>query len=146
MIDNSEQVLNTLGKINYFSSAKCNDSYDFSTLYTSISHDSLKYAMKCLIQEAYKVRDNNFLVVRGTDCAPLLANIFLFFYEYRYMKGLIKSNIAKARRFNNTLRDVLILNNTSFVDTTKSHWTSTQKDHTTTLSYLDILIFSSSPT
>ena len=27
----------------------------------------------------------------GTDCAPLLANLFLFFYEYRYMKSLIKT-------------------------------------------------------
>ena len=41
------------------------DSYDFSTLYTSIPHDSLKHALKCLIQEAYKVRDNTFLVVRS---------------------------------------------------------------------------------
>ena len=32
----------------------------------------------------------------GTDCAPLLANLFLFFYEYRYMKGLIKNNIHMA--------------------------------------------------
>ena len=40
----------------------------------------------------------------GTDCAPLLANLFLFFYEYRYMKSLIKNNIFMARRFNNTMR------------------------------------------
>ena len=62
-------MLNTLSRINYFSLAKHNDSYDFSTLYTSIPHDSLKYAMKCLIQEAYKVRDNMFLVVRGNGKA-----------------------------------------------------------------------------
>ena len=36
----------------------------------------------------------------GTDCAPLLANLFLFYYEYKYMKKLIKTNIIKARRFN----------------------------------------------
>ena len=100
----------------------------FLHFYTRIPHDSLKHAMKCLIQEAYKVRDNMFLVVRGngkairsdvpsakhsfsedkltshveyliyvnvgnrvfrqcvgipmgTDCAPLLANLFLFYYE-----------------------------------------------------------------
>ena len=119
--------------------------------------------MKYLIQEAYRVRDNVFLVVRsngkgvwsdvpstrqsltedklityveylidnvyvnvgnkvyrqcvgipmGTDCAPLLANLFLFFYEYRYMKNLIKNDIFMARRFNNTMRynyylDILI--------------------------------------
>ena len=47
----------------------------------------------------------------GTDCA-LLANLFLFFYEYRYMKGLIKNNIHLARRFNNTMRyidDLLVI-------------------------------------
>ena len=55
----------------------------------------------------------------GTDCAPLLANLFLFFYEYRYIKGLIKSNILMARKCNNTMRyidDLLVLNNTRFSD------------------------------
>ena len=49
VIENSQQVLNTLSRINYFSLAKHNDNYDFSTLYTSVPHDSLKHAMKCLI-------------------------------------------------------------------------------------------------
>ena len=40
VIENSQQVLGTLSRINYFSLAKHNDSYDFSTLYTSIPHDS----------------------------------------------------------------------------------------------------------
>ena len=25
----------------------------------------------------------------GTDCAPLLANLLLFYYEYEYMKNLL---------------------------------------------------------
>ena len=48
----------------------------------------------------------------GTDCASLLANLFLFYYEYRYMKGLIKNNIILGKRFNFTTRyidDVLTL-------------------------------------
>ena len=61
--DNSEQVLSALSKINYFSTAKHLDSYDFSTLYTSIPHTSLKEALTSLIKEAYKVRDNIYLVV-----------------------------------------------------------------------------------
>ena len=65
MIENSQQVLSALDRINYFSLAKHSDSYDFSTLYTSIPHDSLKYALKSLIQEAYKVRDNTYLVVHS---------------------------------------------------------------------------------
>ena len=35
----------------------------------------------------------------GTDCAPLLANLFLFYYEYKYMKKLIKDNIWVAKSF-----------------------------------------------
>ena len=42
IVDNSQQVLNRLRKTNYFSPAKHFDSFDFSTLYTSIPHDSLK--------------------------------------------------------------------------------------------------------
>ena len=29
-------------------------------------------------------------ILMDTDCAPLLANLFLFYYEYLYMKGLMK--------------------------------------------------------
>ena len=53
----------------------------------------------------------------GTDCAPLLANLFLFYYEYKYMRNLIKMNLMLAKKFNNTMRyidDLLTLNNTSF--------------------------------
>ena len=41
VIENSQHVLSALSRINYFSSAKHSDSYDFSTLYTSIPHDCL---------------------------------------------------------------------------------------------------------
>ena len=41
VIENSQHVLSTLNTINYFSSAKHSDSYDFSTLYTSIPHNFL---------------------------------------------------------------------------------------------------------
>ena len=43
IINNSQQVLNRVCNINLNSSAKCFDSYDFSTLYTSIPHNSLNY-------------------------------------------------------------------------------------------------------
>ena len=35
----------------------------------------------------------------GTDCAPLLANLFLFYYEYKYMKCLMKGNFQLAKVF-----------------------------------------------
>ena len=62
IIDNSQQVLSTLNKINYFSTAKCFDSYDFSTLYTSIPHTALKDALKSLIREAYKIGGSEYIV------------------------------------------------------------------------------------
>ena len=127
-------MLSTLSKINYFSTARHFDSYDFSTLYTSFPHVALK---ETLVQEAYMVRDSEFIIAdstgnaywsnvpsnssskqniteemlvayveylidniyvsignsiyrqgigipMGTDCAPLVANFFLFYYEYRY--------------------------------------------------------------
>ncbi|CAI8018543.1 hypothetical protein GBAR_LOCUS11249, partial [Geodia barretti] len=30
----------------------------------------------------------------GTDCAPLLANLYLFHFEYVYMRRLISSNMS----------------------------------------------------
>ena len=197
IIDNSQQVLSALSKINYFSTAK---HFDFSTLYTSIPHTSLKEALTSLIKEAYKVRDNIFLVAdtkgtafwtdvpsraaskhniteekliklveylidniyvsignrvyrqcvgipMGTDCAPLLANLFLFYYEYRYMKNLIKNNIILAKKTNNTMRyidDLLTLNNPAFdnaIDDIYPPELQLKKttECPTTLSYLDIL-------
>ena len=53
----------------------------------------------------------------GTDCAPLLTNLFLFYYEYKYMRNLIKTNLMLAKKFSNTMRyidDLLTLNNPLF--------------------------------
>ena len=52
----------------------------------------------------------------GTDCAPQLANLFLFHYEYSYMKILMKKNLCVAKKFNDTIRyidDLLTVNNAS---------------------------------
>ena len=53
----------------------------------------------------------------GTDCAPQLANLFLFQYEYSDMKGLMRDNLCIVKRFSDTVRyidDLLTLNNKSF--------------------------------
>jgi hypothetical protein len=59
----------------------------------------------------------------GNNCAPLLADLFLYSYEAEFIKGLLKKNEKKlARSFNFTFRyidDVLSLNNyrlSDFVD------------------------------
>ena len=61
-----------------------------------------------------------FFNLMGTNCAPLLANLFLYSYEADFMQGLLKKNEKKlARSFNFTfcyIDDVLSLNNSRFGD------------------------------
>ena len=72
--------------------------------------------MKYLIDNIYikvgnKVFRQQVGIPMGTDCAPLLANLFLFYYEYGYMKNLVKDNLQAAMKFNGTMRyiDALLL-------------------------------------
>ena len=84
----------------------------------------------------------------GTDCAPFLANLFLFYFEYNYMKDLIKSNIHLAKQFSYTTRyidDLLTLNNNRFTKVIPNIYPPELELKRTTesptmLSYLDILI------
>ena len=198
IINNSQQALKVLHEVNGTSRALHMDSFDFSTLYTKIPHDSLKSNLKDLIQEAYKIRGAKFLCVRdsgttywsvsrsthrdidekelfdmleflidnvyievgnkvfrqrvgipmGTNCAPLIANLFLFFYEYKYMRYLLKNNYQLARKCSNTVRyidDLLTLNNSSFESEIPNIYPSELELKRTTespleLSYLDITI------
>ena len=198
IIKNSQQVLQCLQMINETSKARHFDSFDFSTLYTSIPHGCLKHNMNVLIREAYQIRGSQYLSINkygvaywsqsrsgirnmdmnelinmleylvdnifiqvgnktfrqcigipmGTDCAPLLANLFLFYYEYSFMRGLIKTNINLAKSFSTTVRyidDLLTLNNTKFQEEITNIYPSelilkktTESIHQ--LSYLDICI------
>jgi hypothetical protein len=56
----------------------------------------------------------------GTNCAPLLADLFLYSYEADFIQVLLKKKEKKlARSFNFTVRyidDVLSLNNSRFGD------------------------------
>ena len=56
----------------------------------------------------------------GTNCVPLLADLFLYSYEEDVIQGLLKKNEKKlARSFNFTFRyidDVPPLNNSRFGD------------------------------
>ena len=40
----------------------------------------------------------------GTDCAPLVADLFLFSLEFSFMKDLIRTNLSLAGKFNRTFR------------------------------------------
>ena len=56
----------------------------------------------------------------GTNCAPLLADLFLYSYETEFLQDLIKKKkIKEARSFNFTYRyidNVLSINNPHFSD------------------------------
>jgi hypothetical protein len=150
------------------------NTFDFSTLYTTIPHSKLKdklreFVQLCFIkrngQHRYKylvlrrdisylvkhhsdstkkfsetdifimldfLIDNIFVLFGGrdfqqtvgipmdTNCAPLLAGLFLYSYEAECIQGLLKKNEKNlARSFNFTFHyidDVLSLNNSSFGD------------------------------
>ena len=83
-----------------------------------------------------------------TDCVPFTGNLFLFYYEYGYMKSLIKDNLQLAKKSNGTSRyidDLLTLNNSGFASTIPDIYPSEldlkkTTESLTTVSYLDILI------
>ena len=122
-------------------------------------YDGLKSNIRNLVREVYKVRGAKYLIVdrvyrqtigipMGTDCAPQLANLYLFHHEYMYMRALMKSNLGMAKRFCNTVRyidDLLALNNKKFEEEIVNIYPpeltlkrTTESD--TTLSYLDVSI------
>ena len=84
----------------------------------------------------------------GTDCAPLLANLFLFFYENKYIKNQLKLSQKVAVKFKHTLRyidDLLTLNNPHFEQEIPNIYPSQlvlkkTTEATDKLSYLDMYI------
>jgi hypothetical protein len=55
----------------------------------------------------------------GTNCAPLLADLFFYSYESEFLQKLVKYKIHEARAFNFTYRyidDVLSINNSRFTE------------------------------
>ena len=59
-------------------------------------------------------------ILMGTNCAPLLADLFLYSYESEFLQKLVKDKrIHEARAFNFTYRyidDVLSINNSRFAE------------------------------
>ena len=71
-----------------------------STVCVSVSKSKLVEWTEYLIDNVYiKVGNNVYRqtigIPMGTDCAPQLANLFLFHYEYLYMKNLMRDNLCK---------------------------------------------------
>ena len=85
----------------------------------------------------------------GTNCAPLLADLFLYSYEAEFIQTLIKSGKRRlAKSFNFTYRyidDVLSLNNPCFNDHINDIYPAELEIKDTTdapdrASYLDLLL------
>jgi hypothetical protein len=87
--------------------------------YTSWSIDSFCNNVCYLIDNIYiqfggTVFQQTIGIPMGTNCAPLLADLFLLTYEYDYLAQLTKKDIHQARKFNLSFRyidDLLCANN-----------------------------------
>ena len=168
ILKNSRNLLSSLDHVGVHRATSI-QTFDFPTLYTSISHDLLKSRMNNIINNAFKHKngatqythikvgrnksyfisdplngDNKYtandickmieflvdsIYVRfggqlfrqmvgipmGTNCAPLLADLFLYSYENEFLDKLIKESKRKlARKFNLSYRyidDLISFNN-----------------------------------
>jgi hypothetical protein len=88
-----------------------------------ISKEELLKMLSTLINNAYfSVGNKTFRqkigVPMGTDCAPLIANLFLFSFEFKYVMNLLKSgNFKEAINLRHVYRyidDITIINDADF--------------------------------
>ena len=201
ILKNSTNLLSSLGHLGVHRATSI-QTFDFSTLYTSIPHDLLKSRMNRIINNAFKHKngatrythikvcrnkiyftsdplngDNKYtandickmieflvdnIYVRfggqllrqmvgipmGTNCAPLLADLFLYSYENEFLDKLIKEGKRKlARKFNLSYRyidDLISFNNKRFKEFIsdiypKELTISETTESTSVASYLDLL-------
>ena len=171
ILKNSTNLLSPLGHLGAHRATSI-QTFDFSTLYTSIPHDLLKSRVNNIINNAFKHKngatrythikvgrnksyftsdplngDNKYtashickmieflvdnIYVRfggqlvrqmvgipmGTNCAPLLADLFLYSYENEFVRKLIKEGKRKlSRKFNLSylyIDDLISFNNKRF--------------------------------
>ena len=84
-----------------------------STACISVRKSTLVEWTEYLIDNVYiKVGNNVYRqtisIPMGTDCAPQLGNLFLFHYEYLYMKHLMRDNLCMAKKFGNTSKAIQV--------------------------------------
>ena len=117
----------------------------------SITENGLLEQIKFLVDNIYiqvgnKIFKQTIGIPMGTDCAPLLANLFLFYYEYKFIKEKLKQNNQLAKTFSHTFRyidDLLTINNPKFEEEIKNIYPPQLELKKTTetnsrLSYLDL--------
>ena len=90
-----------------------------------ISCDNLISMIKWLVNNTYitvgdKIFRQKIGIPMGTDCAPYLANLYLYNYELRFMKNQLKAkNYDLLYKFNRSCRyidDLLLINNDNKMD------------------------------
>lgn len=88
IIDNSNNVLNDIKDFNVDNNIKNVNTYDFSTLYTNITHDDLKTQMKWVIDKAFHnkkyiyVNDYNVTWYKRNNTTCISKSKLLMFITY----------------------------------------------------------------
>jgi hypothetical protein len=90
-----------------------------------LSCDNVLSLLNWLIDNTYVTVGNKIFkqcigIPMGTDCAPYLANLFLYSYEFDFMNKLLKDkNWVMLRKFSKCFRyidDLLTINNDNFME------------------------------
>ena len=120
ILKNSKELLENL-KAQSLHSVNSMKSFDFSTLYTTIPHDKLKYLIDNIFVEfGGRIFQQTIGIPMGTNCAPLHADWFLYSYEAEFVQSLLQVGKKHLeQQFNFTYKyidDVLSLKNTKFAD------------------------------
>ena len=182
ILKNSTSLLSSLDQLDVRTATSV-QTFDFSTLYTSIPHDLLKSRISNLVHNAFRKKDGSvrhthikvtraqgyfthdingggdnlytadnicktieFLIDNifvqfggrlfrqvigipmGTNCAPLLADLFLYSYENEFLGNMINSGHRRlGRSFNLCYRyidDLIVFNNKKFLDYLKEIYPS----------------------
>lgn len=96
---------------------------------TCLSCDDVIFLLHWLIDNTYVTVGNKVFkqcigIPMGTDCAPYLANLFLYSYEFDFMNKLLKEKKwLILRKFNKCFRyidDLLTINNDNFMEKWKT--------------------------
>ena len=182
ILKNSTSLLSSLDQLDVCTATSV-QTFDFSTLYTSIPHDLLKSRISNLVHNAFRKKDGSvrytdikvtraqgyfthgingggdnmytadiickmieFLIDNifvqfgwrlfhqvigipmGTNCAPLLADLFLYSYENEFLDNMIKGGHRRlARSFNlcyKYIDDLIVFNNKKFFNYLKEIYPS----------------------
>ena len=174
ILKNSTSLLSSLDQLDVHTATSV-QTFDFSTLYTSIPHNLLKSRISNLVYNAFRTNDGSvrythikvttlkryfthdisggrdnmytadnicklieFLIGNifvqfggclfrqvigipvGTNCAPLLADLFLYSYQYQFLDNMIRSGHRRlAKSFNLCFRyidDLIVFNNKKFLN------------------------------